>query len=299
MLIWIAGGNGGGFVSNGRARYIHAMVDVTPGDVFILQPGGGAQGSGAGRGKAGTSSFAQGGRGGVSGSFYGGGGGGASAIVTPNGKPLIVAGGGGGANVHNVYAKGVPDIPARYWGTSFSAPVPQNPNLLANASHSGKVGEISFAGGYGWHKGDNGLYRVVATGGAGGTQTAGGVGGKVRVINPGAEIHARVPGNAAKGSRGANGPNAALGNASEKGVPGGGGGGYYGGGSGAAVRLTSDPYKTVLIFGRYTTYKITGTGGGGSSWARQDVMVMEQSLYTQNDDPDLARCGYVAVSFMC
>lgn len=297
MLIWIVGGNGGGSSNMGRGRYIHAMVDVTPGEDFILQAGGGGEAYGSGTGRGGTSAFAQGGRGGKDGSWYGAGGGGASAIVTPNGKPLIVAAGGGGDNIHHAAYKSLGGVPKKYWGTSGDG-VPQNPNIPSGGGHGGQVGQAGIAGSYGWHKGDNGRYRVVTTGGAGGTQSSGGGGGVVRVINNGADIHARAAGNAASGSRGANGPNTALGSAGDNGVAGGGGGGYFGGGSGAGARFTSDPYQGHLLFGKYTTYKITGTGGGGSSWARDDVMVLEQSLANANAGKE-GRCGYVAVSFMC
>ncbi|HLS01627.1 MAG TPA: hypothetical protein VK054_06545, partial [Beutenbergiaceae bacterium] len=188
MLIWIVGGNGGGATNCGRGRYVHAMVDVTPGDVFVLQAGGGGEANGKKKGRGGTSGFAQGGRGGCDGTWYGGGGGGASAIVTTSGKPLIVAGGGGGDNIHFAKYKSPSGVSKTYWGTSTNA-VPQHPNIPSGAGHGGGVGGKGIAGGYGWHKENENKYRIVTTGGAGGSQTSGGAGGVVKVINAGAKMH--------------------------------------------------------------------------------------------------------------
>jgi len=305
MLIWIVGGNGAVArnTDKGRGRYIHAMVDVTPGEVFILQAGGGGEAGyspetnphGLGLGRGGTSSFGPGGRGGYSGSGYASGGGGASAILTSNNEPLIVAGGGGGRSVRWARTGGPSGNPgAKYWGSANNN-VPRNPDMPAGDFHGGPVGGGGEAGGYGWHKGSDGRYRLVATGGHGGGQSAGGHYGAVRVINSGAVVHGRTPGNAATGSAGADGPNSALGNASAIGAGGGGGGGYFGGGSGSVFHITSDPQ----LGGIYTSYKIGGTGGGGSSWARSDVSVLEQGLNDINGDTQEGRHGYVMVSFMC
>lgn len=214
----------------GSGARISATLNVQAGDLIDLSVGGDGSNSGIG-------GLNGGGDGGIGG--HRGGGGGGYTTISVGGNLLLLAGGGGGTGGGHQPGKG--DGGDAGFGSS----------ALPGIAVTGGIAYPGFAGGDGWDQPlTAGGANVEPTGGAGGTDLVGGVGGTSEWSDANLDMNGQA-GASLLGGDGGNDPNLDT--------AGGGGGGLFGGGGGASTQGAG---------------AWTGSGGGGGSSFIADSALM-------------------------